>query len=97
MRDAWFIGYSLPLITGVWVGYDDFRPLGNEETGGQAASPIWLDFMKKALEGVPARDFPLPDSIIIMPIPRLKEDKPDKEPKDQVIWEAFPRSIPESP
>lgn len=45
-RDAWFIGYIPSMVTGVWVGYDDHKPIGNRETGSMAALPIWLDFMK---------------------------------------------------
>lgn len=48
-EDAWFIGYSVGLVAGVWVGYDDHRPLGNRETGAKAAGPIWLEFMQQAL------------------------------------------------
>jgi len=47
-RDAWFVGFTRMLITGVWLGYDQNRSLGREETGGRAAAPIWLDFMRQA-------------------------------------------------
>ena len=47
--DAWFIGYTPELATGVWVGHDHVRTLGDEETGSRAAAPIWVSFMKKAL------------------------------------------------
>lgn len=49
-QDAWFIGYDGSLVTGVWVGYDDHRSLGYNETGARAAGPIWLDFMAKAMQ-----------------------------------------------
>jgi len=56
--DAWFIGFTPQLTTGVWVGYDDKQiSLGKKETGARAALPIWLEFMKAALEGQPALDF----------------------------------------
>ncbi len=48
-RDAWFIGYTPELATGVWVGFDDQRQLGDKETGSRAAAPIWVAFMKDAL------------------------------------------------
>jgi len=60
-RDAWFIGYAPELIAGVWVGYDDHRPLGDKETGAKAALPIWLAFMAEAGQG--AVDFPVPEGI----------------------------------
>jgi len=47
--DAWFIGFSPSITSGVWVGYDEKRTLGNNETGAQAALPIWMDFMRVAL------------------------------------------------
>jgi penicillin-binding protein 1A len=47
--DAWFIGFSPSITCGVWVGYDEKRTLGNNETGAQAALPIWMDFMRVAL------------------------------------------------
>jgi penicillin-binding protein 1A len=46
--DAWFIGFDDRLAVGVWVGRDNHKPIGNKETGAQAALPIWIDFMKKA-------------------------------------------------
>lgn len=45
-RDAWFIGYTKNLTTGIWIGYDRSRTLGRGETGGQTAAPIWKDFMQ---------------------------------------------------
>jgi penicillin-binding protein 1A len=61
--DAWFIGYTPELITGVWVGFDDERSLGENETGANAASPIWVAFMSKILKEKPVRDFPVPEGI----------------------------------
>ncbi len=61
--DAWFVGFSPDLATGVWVGHDEKRVLGKGETGGRAALPIWIDFMRDALASYPPRDFPVPDGI----------------------------------
>jgi penicillin-binding protein 1A len=47
--DAWFIGFSPGITCGVWVGFDEKKPLGPNETGGQAALPIWIDFMRAAI------------------------------------------------
>jgi penicillin-binding protein 1A len=63
-RDAWFIGYTPNLVSGVWVGYDDQRSLGPKATGSRAALPIWLEFMKSAHQGQEPVDFGAPDSII---------------------------------
>jgi membrane carboxypeptidase/penicillin-binding protein len=62
-RDAWFLGFTMDMIAGVWVGYDDMRPLGNGETGSKAASPIWVDFMKSISANYEPRDFPRPEGI----------------------------------
>ena len=63
-RDAWFVGFSPELICGVWVGFDDFtRSLGENETGAQAALPIWIEFMKEALKPIPANNFRVPENI----------------------------------
>jgi penicillin-binding protein 1A len=62
--DAWFVGFSPDVATGVWVGYDEKRVLGRGETGGRAALPIWIDFMAAALSDRPARDFEVPEGIV---------------------------------
>lgn len=65
-KDAWFIGFTPDLVTAVWVGFDDSKPLGPSETGGRAAIPIWLDFMKKATAGQPIRDFVPPPGVVFV-------------------------------
>ena len=52
-RDAWFSGFGGPLVTTVWVGRDDYKSLGYREYGGKAALPIWIDYMRVALEDQP--------------------------------------------
>jgi len=64
LRDAWFIGYIPNLVTGVWVGYDDRKPMGAGETGSRAASPIWLYFMSKVVDGQPIMDFAVPEGVV---------------------------------
>ena len=63
MNDAWFIGYTPQLLTGLWVGFDEKRSLGKGETGGRVAAPIWEQFMERALEDQPILDFPVPPGI----------------------------------
>ncbi len=58
--DAWFIGFSPSLTCGVWVGFDEKKTLGNKETGAAAALPIWIDFMRVALQGRESEDFAAP-------------------------------------
>jgi penicillin-binding protein 1A len=62
-RDAWFVGYTPELVTAVWVGFDDMRSLGPQETGARAAAPIWTLFMKDYLTG-DVEDFPVPDGVV---------------------------------
>lgn len=62
-RDAWFVGYSPELVAGVWVGYDDRRPLGRRESGAQSALPIWMEVMRVANEGRPRVGFPVPSGV----------------------------------
>jgi 1A family penicillin-binding protein len=63
-RDAWFIGYTPQMITGVWAGYDKPKPMGRGFTGGAICAPIWGRFMRTALADKPAVDFPKPDSAV---------------------------------
>lgn len=51
--DAWFCGYQADLVAVAWIGYDTPRSLGNNETGGHAALPMWISYMGKVLKGVP--------------------------------------------
>lgn len=62
--DAWFIGYSPQIATGVWVGFDKEKSLGKGEVGGRSALPIWVDYMKAAHEALPQMTFPVPDGIV---------------------------------
>lgn len=61
-RDAWFVGYTSNLLSAVWVGFDDMRPLGTQETGARAASPIWVQFMKNVTGE--SEEFPVPEGIV---------------------------------
>ena len=67
-RDAWFSGYSPHLATSTWVGFDSNGELGKNEFGGSAALPIWIDYMSKALDGLPERHLPQPDDIVTVRI-----------------------------
>jgi len=63
-RDAWFMGYTPSTVAGVWVGFDDNRPLGRRESGGRAALPIWVDVIATREQGQPAVDFPVPSGVV---------------------------------
>ncbi|MGB7029120.1 MAG: penicillin-binding transpeptidase domain-containing protein, partial [Candidatus Acidiferrum sp.] len=92
--DAWFMGFTPQLTCGVWVGYDDKQiSLGKKETGARAALPIWLEFMKAALEGQPALDFanvvPLEQQAMEH---RINVDTPDTAPESDET--AEPKAKP---
>jgi penicillin-binding protein 1A len=78
--DAWFIGYTPELVTGVWVGFDEDRSLGENETGARAASPIWVAFMSKVLKDKEMKAFPVPEGIEFMKIdPKTGQMSSNKE------------------
>ncbi len=65
--DAWFGGFTPDLVTVVWVGFDNPTGLGEAETGGAIAAPIWHDFMAKALASRPKLQFRMPDGLVLAP------------------------------
>ena len=67
-RDAWFVGYTPQIITGVWVGYDKPRPGGKGFTGGAVAAPIWERVMRKAVASRPVIDFTRPETVVTVTI-----------------------------
>ena len=66
--NAWFIGGTPNLVTGVYVGFDDRRSLGESETGARAALPIWINFMRDALKQLPVVPFQIPDGVTFVKI-----------------------------
>jgi penicillin-binding protein 1A len=62
--DAWFCGYNRSLVAVAWIGFDQPRSLGNNETGAQAALPIWINYMGKALKGIPEAPATPPEGVI---------------------------------
>jgi penicillin-binding protein 1A len=67
-KDAWFVGYTPDLVAGVYIGYDNPRPMGHGSTGGGLAAPIFLEFMQSALADKPPVDFRVPKGIRLIPI-----------------------------
>ncbi|MGQ9688977.1 MAG: penicillin-binding protein 1A [Desulfobaccales bacterium] len=96
-RDAWFIGFTPSLITGVWVGMDTERSLGPKETGSQAAAPIFISYMKEALKNQPVEHF---HEDVKAPAKRDQqlEEEPDDEESDDTE-EFYPENdtLTESP
>jgi len=62
--DAWFAGYQPNLVAVVWMGYDTPRKLGDRETGGGLSLPVWVDYMRYALKGVPVAEPTVPEGVV---------------------------------
>ena len=67
-RDAWFSGYTPDLVASAWVGFDKSKPLGARETGGRAALPMWIEFMRTGLKGLPVRALEQPPGLVTVRI-----------------------------
>ena len=94
-RDAWFCGFNMRLVTTVWVGFDRVQPLGNGETGGRAALPMWVDYMGQALQGEPESSLPPPPGLVTV---RIDEKTGLRLPSGQAggLFEFFrPDYVPE--
>lgn len=66
--DAWFSGFSHDIATTVWIGFDNPKPLGRKEVGGNLALPAWIDYMKVALEQFPEKQWQTPSSMVTVTI-----------------------------
>jgi penicillin-binding protein 1A len=62
--DTWFAGFQPSVVAIVWIGYDTPRKLGDNETGGGLSLPIWVEYMKHALNGVPVEQYQVPDGVV---------------------------------
>ena len=87
-RDAWFGGFNADLVAVVWVGYDDDLPLGPREEGSRTALPIWIEFVRIALQGAPEHQMPMPEGIISVKIDRAT-GCPARSGQADVTFEVF--------
>lgn len=88
--DSWFVGFSPDLIAGVYVGFDNPKTLGRDETGASVALPIFINFMKQALKDTSSTPFRVPNSVKFVKIDRTTGKFPTPAtPKDHVFFEAF--------
>ena len=93
-RDAWFSGYSPQLTVSTWVGFDDNSLIGRNEYGGSAALPIWIDFVREALDGKADINRPQPDGMLMVKIDAKTGKRVD--PKQTGIFEFFKaENVPE--
>ncbi|MBP7778739.1 MAG: PBP1A family penicillin-binding protein [Acidobacteria bacterium] len=89
--DAWFVGFDPEITLGVWLGYDEKKPIGNGETGTTAALPIWIDIMRAWLEDRDREhppEFDAPGNIVFLPVDR-HTGQPVDDGTPQAITEAF--------
>ena len=87
-RDAWFGGFNRDLAAIVWVGYDDDLPLGPGEEGSRTALPVWIEFMREALRGVPENQMPMPPGIVSVLIDK-ETGCPARAGQRNVTFEMF--------
>jgi penicillin-binding protein 1A len=98
--NVWFVGGSAEIVAGVYMGYDQPRPMGHYAQGGRLAAPIFRQFAQIAFEGMPVVPFRAPQGIRMVRIDRRSGRRvygewPGTDPRASVIWEAFkPESEP---
>ncbi|MGB9498067.1 MAG: penicillin-binding protein 1A [Dissulfuribacterales bacterium] len=90
-RDAWFIGFTPEVVTAVWVGRKDKKSLGEKETGGRVACPIWTSFMSVTKKEATKKDFSIPHGIALVPVDRQTGEIiiPRIDNKRPFVWEAM--------
>jgi penicillin-binding protein 1A len=98
--DAWFCGYQQSIVAVAWIGFDQPKKLGNGETGGFAALPMWIGFMEKALKGVPEAYMAVPPGLVAIATYDggrseliYKEHVPPPPPKEKEDHDEFPSGI----
>ncbi len=87
-KDAWFVGFSPDLVVGVWIGFDKPKSLGEGETGGTLAAPVFRDFMNAALKGVPSTPFRIPPGVRLVRIDAKTGLLPGADTTETIL-EAF--------
>lgn len=106
-EDTWFVGFNPDFTTGVWVGFDEKRPLGRREEGARAALPVWAYFMRDILHNRPEREFSIPPQITFKEMLTFPADQKDNTvprmvrepiytPFDGLTLVMAPMDIPES-
>ena len=102
-RDTWFAGYTPDLVAVAWMGFDQPRSLGRNETGAQSALPIWMRFMGGALRNVPQKGWPMPAGILTLRIHpetgTLLPEPPETDSPGRIehFYQEFPPPEPAAP
>ena len=87
-RDAWFSGFNADMVTTAWIGFDQPASLGRGETGARAALPIWIDFMRTALQGIPEKPLTPPQNVVRLTV-NSETGKPTTADDPQAMEEYF--------
>nr|VFK36880.1 MAG: penicillin-binding protein 1A [Candidatus Kentron sp. SD]VFK40510.1 MAG: penicillin-binding protein 1A [Candidatus Kentron sp. SD]VFK78357.1 MAG: penicillin-binding protein 1A [Candidatus Kentron sp. SD] len=87
-KDAWFCGFMPDLVAASWVGFDEFHPLGARENGGRTALPMWMEFMGKALDGIPEKKLERPNGLVSIRIDKKTGRRTDVNDPNS-IFETF--------
>lgn len=96
-KDAWFSGFNGDVVTTAWVGFDQVKPLGKKETGGRAALPMWIKFMRVALDGAPETPLNRPPGIITMSISKATGQPVSPGTSNSMVETFRARFAPGSP
>jgi penicillin-binding protein 1A len=88
--DAWFCGYNAEHVGVAWIGFDQPKSLGNNETGAVAALPMWIGYMQKALKGTPEAQLAMPDGIVRVNIDADSGLRDDASPIGEHFYSEFP-------
>jgi penicillin-binding protein 1A len=93
--DAWFCGYQPSLVGIAWIGFDQPKKLGNGETGGFAALPIWIGYMEKALKNMPESFMAKPDGLVTVGVPAGTAAEAATQGSELIYRESLPPPPPE--
>jgi len=95
-RDAWFSGFNSEVVATAWVGFDRAQPLGSRETGGHAALPMWVDYMRVALKDIPEKPLKLPEGMVTVRIDPVTGLLANASTKDAIFETFLSDNVPES-
>lgn len=88
--DAWFCGFQPTIVAISWIGFDTPRSLGDKETGGGAALPMWMSYMEKVLKNVPEAEYTMPDNMVAVRI----NDSGQRDPNGGRVEYFYQENVP---
>jgi len=94
-ESTWFTGFNDSLVVSVWVGFDQPKSLGNREFGSSTALPIWIDFMKPSLEGLPKNKSQLPDGLVSIKVDRKTGLRSESNSRNSLFEYFLEEYLPE--